>query len=473
MTPGRVSKHVARRPLEVTVTTVGAYVSAMRALVPALALALPLLQAPSAQAAPSQNWYQYHGDGLHAGYSPSTPRPTAPKAVWKARLDGVVQASPLVIGSTVIAATESNTIYGLSRHSGQLLWKRHLGAPVPQSSLPCGNITPNVGITGTPVYDKEHNRVFAVTTTRVAGRVRHTLVGVSAATGALQVSSAIDPAGQDTSVQNQRGALNLTHGRVLITYGGHSGDCGSYHGYLVSVLTNGTDARYYRTGTQGEAGMWQASGPAVDARGFAYVVTGNGRATSGAWDGGNSVQVVNAFTAKLHDYFAESSWAQGNADDTDLGSSGALVFGGGTRIWIQGKTNVGYVLDAAHLGGIGHPLQTVTDACARQFGGPASLGSFLVLPCTDGLRLLRVQPDNSVALSWKAPSSITGSPVIGGGVVWSLDPGAGTLHGLDLSSGASRYAIAVGATVRFATPALSGTMAYVPTTSGITAVGGV
>ncbi len=442
----------------------------MRALLPALALTLPLLQAPSADAAVSQNWYQYHRDSLHAGYSPSTPRPTVPKAVWKARLDGVVQASPLVINSIVIAATENNTMYGLSRHSGQVIWKHHLATAVPLRYLPCGNIDP-VGITGTPVYDSAHNRVFAVTTTRVGTKLRHTLVGLSAATGAVQVSKVIDPAGQDPNVENQRGALALKDGRVLITFGGHAGDCGDYHGYFISVLTDGTGVHVYRTGTQGAAGMWQASGPAVDARGFAYVVTGNGRATSGAWDGGNSVQVINAYSARLHDYFAESSWAQGNADDTDLGSSGALLYG--NRLWIQGKTSTGYVLDAGHLGGIGHPLQTVQNACARQFGGPATVGGSIILPCTDGLRQLRIRGDQSVTLGWKAPSYITGSPVIGGGVVWSLEPGAGTLYGLDLGTGAVRYTIGVGTTVRFASPSLSATMAFVPTTTGITAVGGV
>jgi outer membrane protein assembly factor BamB len=443
---------------------------ALRILIAVLALAAPLVPASPASSAVSQNWYNYHADALHSGYSASTPAPTTPKVVWRANLDGVVQASPLVVDSFVFAATEHNTVYGLSRRTGQVVWARHLGAPVPRSALPCGNIDP-LGITGTPVYERLDNRVWVVATTLVGRTLRHTLYGIHASDGAVVTRTVVDPPNQDPNVLNQRGALNYAQGRIVITYGGHAGDCGNYHGYLVSVPLNGVGPRYYRTGTQGEAGMWQPAGAAIDSRGYAYAVTGNGRATSGSWDGGNSVQTINIFNTTLHDYFVESTWAQGNRDDTDLGSSGALVFG--DRIWIQGKTSTGYVLNRFALGRIGHPLQTVQNACAQQFGGGAVMGSVLILPCTDGIRQLLVNSDHTVRLGWKAASNITGSPVIGGGFAWTLDTSAGVLDGLNLRTGARRFSVSVGPVVRFATPALSASMLFVPTKTGITAVGGV
>jgi outer membrane protein assembly factor BamB len=435
------------------------------------ALALPLLlpTRPANAQAPS-DWFGYHGNALHSGYASATPAPGIPTVAWKKALDGKVYASPLVLASTVIAATENNSVYALDRATGRQIWSHHFGTPVRSSSLPCGNIDP-LGITGTPIFDPATRRVFFVTVTSVSGHLRHTLLGINWQSGRTEVSVVIDPRGQDPDVENQRGALALSKGRVLITYGGHSGDCGSFHGYLISVPTTGGTPGYAQIGIQGEAGLWQPSGPSVDGSGFVYVVSGNGRATSGGWDGSNSVQVFDPVSLQRRDYFAEATWAQGNRDDTDLGSSGALLFAG--RVWIQGKTSTGYVLDLHHLGGIGHPLQTVRNACARQFGGGAVQGSSLFLPCTDGIRQLLVQGDRTVRLGWKAKASVTGSPVVGGGAVWALDPGAGVLYQLRQLTGAVAHTVNVGTATRFATPALSGSLMFIGTNAGITALKGI
>lgn len=80
----------------------------------------------------------YAYDNAHSGYNPAVPAVGRIAKAWTANLDGVVQASPLVVGKTVIAATEHNTVYGLDRRTGRVLWSRHLGAPVDGSTLPCG-----------------------------------------------------------------------------------------------------------------------------------------------------------------------------------------------------------------------------------------------------------------------------------------------------------------------------------------------
>ena len=75
------------------------------------------------------------------GSSPSPgPRP----------LDGAVYGQPLVVGGDVIAATENDSVYAISRATGKTVWRAHVGTPVPQSALHgCGDIFP-LGITGTP-----------------------------------------------------------------------------------------------------------------------------------------------------------------------------------------------------------------------------------------------------------------------------------------------------------------------------------
>ena len=60
---------------------------------------------------------------------------------------------PLASADSVFVATENDTVYALSAADGKVAWSTHLGTPVPSGSLPCGDISPTVGITGTPVID--------------------------------------------------------------------------------------------------------------------------------------------------------------------------------------------------------------------------------------------------------------------------------------------------------------------------------
>jgi outer membrane protein assembly factor BamB len=424
---------------------------------------------PVPDASAFTEWHGYHYDAAHSGYNPGIPAAGSLARAWTARLDGAVQASPLVAHGVVIAATENNTVYGLSPATGRRLWSVHLATPVTRG-LPCGNINP-LGITGTPVYDTATNRVFAVTTTPNGSSIRHTLVGLDPTTGRRTFTRTIDPPGQDPLVENQRGALALSKGRVLVPFGGHAGDCGNYHGYLVSVRTSdGQGYASYRAGADREAGMWQPSGTAVDSAGYAYNVTGNGSRTSGSWDGGNAVNVFDPVTMRRLSSFAPTNWAQGNADDADLGSAGAALVG--RYVWTQGKTSTGYVLRQSNLGGIGGSVSTASGACAQQFGGPAVHSSNVYAPCTNGVRHLVIGADGVVHAGWRAPSNVTGSPVVGGGRVWALDPSGGTLYALNEQTGRVAASIGVGATVRFATPALTGRLVLVPTTTGLTAVSG-
>jgi outer membrane protein assembly factor BamB len=415
------------------------------------------------------DWLSYHGNPTHTGYSSAIPPSGTLSVAWRRTLDGSVQASPLVLGGLVFGATENNTIYALSRRTGATAWVHHLGSPVRRSALPCGNIDP-LGITGTPVIDPSTGRLFLVSTSPNGSSIRHTLWGFNAKTGGVVSKVVIDAPGQDPVVENQRGALNVSAGRVFVTFGGHAGDCGNYHGWLNSMTTSGRDLRYFRTGDDREAGMWQPSGPMRDRVGYLFTVTGNGSRTSGSWDGGNAVFKIDPTTNRRVSFFAPSDWATGNANDTDLGSAGAALIS--SYIYAQGKNGTGYLLNAANLGGIGHPRQTLQSGCAAQFGGSAIHGSSLFLPCTDGVRQLVLSSNGLLHLGWKAASSITGSPVVGGGAVWSLSPSSGTLYALSEASGRVRASIAVGSVVRFATPALSGNLAIVPTTTGITAVAG-
>jgi outer membrane protein assembly factor BamB len=422
----------------------------------------PASSAPTVPPAGAGDWTTYHRDNTRAGYLAALADPSRLARAWSDRLDGAVYGEPLVVGDRVLVATEADSLYALELRGGRVLWHTKVGEPVPLSRLPCGNIDP-LGITGTPVYDPATGLVFAVA--EVSGPA-HLLVGVDVRDGRVRVRRSADPPGMRPLAHQQRAALALSQGRVYVAYGGLLGDCGDYHGEVVASRTDGRGPlAAYQVPTSREGGIWGASGPAVDGRGRLYVSVGNGAATGGAWDHSDSVLRL-APELRLEDGFAPSSWPEDNAADADLGSMGPLLLPGGL-VFAAGKSGAGYLLRADRLGGVGGQLLE-QPVCAA-FGGAAAAGSVPYVPCTDGLRQLRVGPGARLRAGWRAPSAVSGSPVVGGHTVYSLDPG-GTLYALDADRGTVRASAPVGETSRFATPTLAGGMVLVGTMSGVVAV---
>jgi outer membrane protein assembly factor BamB len=426
-------------------------------------LALPARTATPVQLT-NADWTTYHADNARSGFVAGVPDPTHLMSLWKQPLDGAVYAEPLVINGLVIVATEKDSLYALDTQSGQIRWHTTVGSPVPLSSLPCGNVDP-LGITGTPVYDPQTGLVFAVA--EIQGPA-HILVGVDSKTGQVKVRRVVDPPGSDPQVQQQRSALALYEGRVYMAFGGLYGDCGDYRGRVVASRTDGTGALLtYQVPTQREGGIWAPAGPVIDSQGNIYVSVGNGAATQGSWDHTDAVLRLSP-TLQLKDGFAPQSWASDNASDLDLSSLEPVLLPGGL-IFIQGKSDHGYLLRADHLGGVGGQVQTISVCEAGAYGGAAVNGQTAYIPCADGLREIKLDGGSNLSLGWQAAQRVTGSPVIGGNTVYSLDPG-GTLYALDAANGSVRATISVGATSRFATPTISQNSIFVGTMTGIVAV---
>lgn len=411
----------------------------------------------------STDWTTYHANNARTGYIANAPDPGQLTRTWNMQLNGAVYAEPLVIGTRVIVATEGDSLYALDRNTGQVQWHTNVGTPVPLSALPCGNIDP-LGITGTPVYDPATGLVFAVA--EITGPA-HILVGIDVATGQVRVRRSVDIPAMDPRAHQQRAALALYKNMVYVAYGGLDGDCSDYRGTVVASRTDGSGLLFsYQVPTPREGGIWAASGPAIDSAGNVYVAVGNGAITSGAWDHSDSVLRLSP-TLALEDGFAPSQWAQENAGDIDLGSMGPILLPGGL-IFADGKSGMGYLLHADNLGGVGGQAQ-VAQIC-HSYGGAAALGSTVFVPCVEGLREVQVGAGASLTPGWQAPPQVTGSPIVGGHTVYSLDTAAGILYALDSSSGTVITTVMVGAASRFATPTLSGNQLLVGTLSGVAAV---
>jgi DNA-binding beta-propeller fold protein YncE len=244
---------------------------------------------------------------------------------------------------------------------------------------------------------------------------------------------------------------------------------------MVGVRTSGSgDLAVYQVPSSREAGIWAPSGPAVNAAGHLFVAVGNGEATSGAWDGSDSVLELDGL-GRLVSSFAPAAWQEENAQDADLGSMGPLLLPRGLVV-AAGKAGDVYVLRQGHLGGIGRPLAQ-WHGCAAYGGaaadvrGQASGSVTVVLPCTNGVSALRVDlASGTISRLWQAPPRVAGSPVIAGDTVLAVDRSAGRLVALDLRSGHQRATLGVGTLSRFATPLLTGNTAVVGTMDGVVAV---
>ena len=342
---------------------------------------------------------------------------------WTRRLGGAVYGQPLIIGGTVVAATESDQVYGLSRATGRVLWDVRVGGggAVPLSAQPCGNLDP-LGITGTPVYDRATGLVYAVA--EVTGGTK-VLAGIRVSDGKLVLSRDIPAPDHAAAYDQQRGALALAAGRVYVAFGGHYGDCGPYRGSVVAVPASGHGPILsYIVPTRKQGGIWAAGGPVVGRGTTIYVATGNGAARQPPFDGSDS---VIALSPTLHpiSVFAPRRWPQDNAGDLDLGSMSPALLPDG-RILQVGKSGIGYLLNARALGGVGGQL--ADGGVCPAFGGAAVSQSVVYVPCSGtGMTAVSVA-GGRIRVLWRGPAAANGSPVVGGGAVWVADWTSGTLY---------------------------------------------
>lgn len=417
---------------------------------------------------PAADWPMYGGDPQRTGVAQGAGGAGRPAVAWHTPLDGTVYGEPLVIGHTLIAATEHDTIYGLNAATGRIKWKRHVGTPVPLSALPCGDIDP-LGITSTPVYDQANGLVYAVAET--AG-YHHVLVGVSVTSGAIRVERDIPTPDGQARYDLQRPALALLGRYVYVAFGGLYGDCGPYRGSLVAVPASGKGATLsFVVPASREGAIWGPSGPVLAPSGTLYVSNGNGPAGVTSFDG---TDAVLALSASLHvmGVFAPSGWRSDSQNDADLGSTQPALLGNGLQLLALGKSGTAYLLDAGKLGGVGGQI-TSLPVC-QAYGGAAVDGTTVYEPCQSGGMAAISASGNQLQILWRGPQAAQGSPVVAGGAVWVTDYANGGLYEMDPSSGAVLGSLPLGVSLpHFASMSVSGDFGYIGTMDGVIAVSGV
>ena len=421
-----------------------------RALVILIAcLALVLSTIGAGAAAPS--WPTYHQDLVRSGNDTGEPPLSAVGSRWTSgTLDGNVYAEPLVVGHTLIVATENNSIYAFDAASGGVLWTNHLGTPVPGSSLPCGNINP-VGITGTPVVDEAAGVLYAVGMVTSPAPMHYQLWALNLNNhGSLIWQEKISPPtgpGQlpfDATVQGQRTALTLNGGVVYFGFGGRAGDCGNYEGWIVGAPKGGPGPLYtFELPTSHIGGaIWATPGASIDSSGNLYASDGNTFCGTGcpSYDFSESVIKLSP-TLAFMDYFHPSNWKTLNDNDTDLGSVSPELIGTSGLIFQVGKEGIGYLLNTSSLGGSDHQtpaysVRVCTQTSDAAFGGAAYMAPYLFVPCSNRLEVYTVNTTTpSLTSVGHGPAvSRSGPPIVAQGLVWTIDPDNAKLYGLNPAS---------------------------------------
>jgi outer membrane protein assembly factor BamB len=426
---------------------------------------MPTGSAPGVGAASSSttpgdtSWTRYHHDPAGSGVAAPIGSVDTAKPAWTSPgLDGQVYGEPLVSGGQVFVATENDTVYALSSSTGAVVWSTHVGTPVPSGSLPCGDINPVVGITGTPVVDPVQSEIFVVADTVTNGQPAHLLIGLNTSTGRVLLSQKVDPSGSTPAALLQRTGLTLDANQVVFGFGGNYGDCPTYRGWLVGVNEAGGAPADFAVDSgpgQSQGAIWMGgAAPEVDSGGNLWVGVGNGSVTSSsdAYDDSDSVLELSS-SLQLLQYFAPTSWASDNAHDFDLSMAPALLADG--QVVASGKSAHAYLLKASHLGGIGGQEAALASVCNDDVdGGTAVTGTTVFIPCLSGIVALQVSASPArLQVLWTSEVG-GGPPIIAGGLVWTIGQN-GILSGLNPATGAVQQQASVGNPVNhFPTPSV-------------------
>ncbi|HEV2953325.1 MAG TPA: PQQ-binding-like beta-propeller repeat protein, partial [Candidatus Dormibacteraeota bacterium] len=427
--------------------------------------ASPLVVTGGRVALGSSDWPTYHGDQVHSGLDSSGDSYSSLTQDWTQTLDGSLFASPVVAGGKVIEATENNSVYAFNVVDGSLAWKSHLASPVQSNTLPCGNISPTSGITGTPVVDTSTGTIYVVAYQAGQSGDDHILFALDLNSGSTKWSRTVNPVVGTALAHQQRGALALGSGKVYIPYGGLDGDCGDYHGALIGVNADGSGTNYSYTVSSREAGMWNAAGPSIDGSGNVFTVTGNGDPSK---LGGQESVIKVSPTLQYEDSFTASNWSALDQADTDLGSLGVSLLDNNLA-FTAGKGGTGYLLNQTALGGVGGQIYSA-GICSSAAGGSAYQSPILYVPCTNGVTAVKIDPvAKNFSVLWTQSAS-NGSPIVAGGMVWALS--GGNLVGMDPITGHVDITRSVGGATRFATPASSGGRLFIALNNQLLALAG-
>ena len=314
-------------------------------------------------------------------------------------VDGLVDAEPLYLShltvgiavhNVVFVETEHDSVYAFDVDTGAQLWKVSLlgSGETTSDDHGCGQVTPEIGITSTPVIDRAagaHGVLYAVAMSKNSSNYFQRLHALDITTGAealggpVTVQATYPGTGANSSggqvlfepgQYEERAALLLLNGVVYTSWASHC-DINPYTGWIIAYnqTTLARTAVLNLTPNGSEASIWQSGGGlAADAQGNIYALMANGTFDTtldangfpSKQDYGNGFVKVSTASGvvKVTDYFNMSNTVSESGGDTDLGSGGPMVlpdaaYGTSAVLHLAvgaGKDGNLYVIDRTNMG---------------------------------------------------------------------------------------------------------------------------
>jgi hypothetical protein len=347
-----------------------------------------------------QGVYTYHNDVARTGqnlkeYALNTANVNSSTfaQLFSCPVDGYVYAQPLYVANLLVGsathnvafiATEHDSVYAFDADSPSCvqLWKTSFlgtgvttmpwGDTATSSSGASNDVFPEIGITSTPVIDPASNTIYVVAKTKeTVGTGCSTsspcypqrLHALNLATGAEKFGGPVAiSASKFVSVRHfNRPALLLANNTVYVAFGSH-GDIPPWYGWLFGYDATTLAQKFVFTtsdasgSTSNGDSIWQSgAGPAADAAGNVYVVTGNGT-YDGAKNFSEAVMKISP-TGALLDWFTPFNYPTLDANDIDMGSAGPMILpdsaGSSAHphlLLATGKIAILYLLDQTNMG---------------------------------------------------------------------------------------------------------------------------
>ncbi len=338
-------------------------------LVPLLAASAVL--APAVQATDVLTW---HNDVARTGQNlneailtPGNVNSSQFGKLFVIPTDGQIYAQPLIVSgltingsvrNVVYIASEHDTVYACDADTGAVLWQKSMlkAGESPSDGRNCSQVTPEIGITATPVIDRNagpNGTIYVVAMSKNNNPTYfQRLHALDLATGAEQFGGPVDVSASfpgtgdnsnngnvifDPKQYKEKAALVIKDGIVYTAWASHC-DIRPYTGWVIGYDQN-TLARVHvlnLTPNATHGAIWSTgSGPAVDPAGNIYALTGDGTFDTtlnangfpNRGDYGNCIVKLSTTNNSLQiaDYWTMfNTVAESNAD-TDLGSGGVLV----------------------------------------------------------------------------------------------------------------------------------------------------
>jgi uncharacterized protein (TIGR03437 family) len=324
-----------------------------------------------------------NADVSETALNPATVSPAQFGRLFVLPVDGQIYAQPLYLPNVAVAgqgthnvvfiATLHNSVYAYDADTaGTPLWTVNLGPSVPSTAYdsasgPYTDLTPEIGILGTPTIDPSTGTLYVVAATIENGVYYYRLHALDTTSGAEKfgapavIQGVVKGNGVDSvngvvsfgALQYlQRPGLLFLNGVVYVAFGSH-GDDGAWHGWIMGYSAANVQVQtavFNATPNSYGGAIWNSGrGLSADSQGNIYAVTSNGD-TDEITEFSDNVLRLNPSDLTVSDWFAPSNVQMLDDDDGDLGSSGAVVLPGTNLLLAGGKQGVAYLLDSTALG---------------------------------------------------------------------------------------------------------------------------